>query len=65
VPTTVESATKLSFTLGANELAEAGKRHLVVRNPLPLNEPVWGDHSNTAHILVPYSFTTAWSHNKY
>ena len=65
VPTKVESATKISFTLGANELTEAGKRHLVVKNPLPLDTPVWGQNSNKAHILVPYTFTTKFSQNKY
>jgi hypothetical protein len=38
---------------------------VAVKNPTPLDTPVWGDTSNKAHILVPFSFTTAWSHNKY
>ena len=65
VPTTVESGTKLSFVVSQNQLAQAGKLHLVVKNPKPLDTPVWGDTSNPAHILVPFTFTTAWSHNKY
>jgi Amidohydrolase family len=65
VPTNVESGTKLTFGLSANQLAEAGKRPLVVKNPRPLDTPSWGATSNTAHILVPFSFTTAWSHNRY
>ena len=65
VPTTVLSATKLTFLVGKNLLAPAGKLHVVVKNPLPLATPQWGDTSNTAHILVPFTFTTAWSHNQY
>jgi len=67
VPTTVTGGTKLTFRLTANELAEAGKVHVVVKNPLPMTvgSAIWGDTSNTAHILVPFAFTTAWSHNEY
>ncbi len=65
VPTKAQSGTKLSFVVSANELAQAGKLHVTVKNPKPLDTPVWGDTSNTAHILVPFAFTTAWSHNKY
>jgi Amidohydrolase family len=64
-PTTVQSGTKLTFAVSQNDLARAGKLHVVVKNPGPLDTPVWGDTSNKAHILVPFSFTTAWSHNKY
>ena len=46
-------------------LAQAGNRAVEVKNPLPLDANAWGDTSNKAHILVPFSFTTAWSHNKY
>jgi hypothetical protein len=38
---------------------------VVVKNPTPLDPTAWGDASNKAHILVPFSFTTAYSHNKY
>jgi hypothetical protein len=65
VPTNVQSGTKLSFVVSQNQLAQAGKLHVVVKNPLPLDNPIWGDSSNKAHILVPFTFTTAWSHNKY
>ena len=67
VPTTVISGTKLTFVLSANMLANAGKLHVVVKNPTPLalGSTIWGDTSNTAHILVPFAFTTAWSHNQY
>jgi imidazolonepropionase-like amidohydrolase len=67
VPTTVKSGTELTFLVSADVLAEAGKRHLVVKNPEPLGlgMTIWGDTSNEAHILVPFSFTTAWSHNTY
>jgi hypothetical protein len=65
VPTTAQSGTKLTFVLGQNEIAKAGKLHVTVKNPQPLDTPIWGDTSNRAHILVPFAFTTAWSHNKY
>ncbi len=65
VPTKAQSGTKLSFTVSSNELSQAGKLHVTVKNPKPLDTPVWGDTSNTAHILVPFTFTTAWSQNKY
>jgi hypothetical protein len=29
-----------------------------VKNPQPLATVDWGDTSNTAHILVPYAFST-------
>ncbi len=65
VPTNVQSGTRLTFVVSQNQLAQAGKLHVVVKNPLPLDNPIWGDTSNKAHILVPFAFTTAWSHNKY
>ena len=67
VPTNVASGPKLTFMLSANILGQAGKLHVVVKNPLPLTvgANIWGDTSNQAHILVPFSFTTAWSHNEY
>lgn len=65
VPTNVQSGTKLSFVVSQNQLARAGKLHVVVKNPPPLDNPVWGDTSNKAHILVPFTFTKAWSHNRY
>ena len=64
MPTTVASATKLTFVMDKNLLAPAGKLHVVVKNPAPLATVEWGDTSNTAHILVPFTFTTAWSHNQ-
>jgi hypothetical protein len=39
-------------------LADAGKLHVVVKNPQPLINYRWGDTSNMAHILVPYAFST-------
>ncbi len=67
VPTTVKSGTELTFVVSAAMLADAGKLHLVVKNPKPLflGMTIWGDTSNQAHILVPFTFTTAWSHNNY
>jgi hypothetical protein len=65
-PTTVKSGRELTFTVKANAFADAGKLHLVVKNPQPIDLGAkWGDTSNTAHILVPFAFTTAWSHNAY
>ena len=58
VPTIVDSTTKLRFVLSPEEFANAGKLHVVVRNPKPVDNYEWGDTSNTAHILVPFSFST-------
>jgi len=64
MPTNVTSRTQLSFVLDANTLSKAGKLKIRVENPQPLNNPEWGPISNTAYILVPFSFTTKWSQNK-
>ncbi len=58
VPTMVDSATKLRFVAPRDEFADAGKLHVVVKNPQPLATVDWGDTSNTAHILVPFAFST-------
>jgi hypothetical protein len=58
VPTMVDSATKLRFVVSQNTFARAGKLHVVVKNPQPLATVEWGDTSNTAHILVPFAFST-------
>lgn len=58
VPTTVDSATKLHFVLPPEKFVTAGKLHVVVKNPQPVENYDWGDTSNTAHILVPFSFST-------
>ena len=63
-PTDVASRTELTFVADANTLARAGKMKITVKNPQPLTTPEWGDTSNNAYLLVPFSFTTAWSHNK-
>ena len=67
VPTEIESGTKLTFTLTKDMLTQAGKLHIVVKNPLPMTvgSEFWGNSSNMAHVLVPFSFTTRWSHNEY
>jgi imidazolonepropionase-like amidohydrolase len=65
VPTNVVSRTEIKATVDSHVLANAGNRVVVVKNPIPLDPNAWGDTSNKAHILVPFSFTTAWSHNKY
>ena len=62
VPTMVDSATKLRFVLAPDKFADAGKLHIVVKNPQPLATYEWGDTSNTAHILVPYAFSTELAH---
>jgi hypothetical protein len=64
MPTTPKSGTELTFVIDANTLAKAGKLKIVVKNPEPLAAPEWGAVSNEAYVLVPFSFTTAWSHNK-
>jgi hypothetical protein len=58
VPTTVDSATKLRLVLPPEKFVTAGKLHIVVKNPQPVENYQWGDTSNTAHILVPYAFST-------
>ena len=63
VPTMVDSATKIRFLVSPDKLAGAGKLHLVVKNPTPLATAEWGDMSNTAHILVPFAFTTIATRN--
>jgi imidazolonepropionase-like amidohydrolase len=65
VPTQVVSRTEIKATVDSHILAQAGNRAVEVKNPLPLDPNAWGDTSNKAHILVPFSFTTKWSHNKY
>ena len=58
VPTMVDSGTKLRFVVPQNKFASGGKLHVVVKNPQPLATYDWGDTSNTAHILVPFAFST-------
>jgi hypothetical protein len=58
MPTMVDSATRIRFVVPQDRLAGAGKLHVVVKNPTPLATTEWGDTSNTAHILVPFAFTT-------
>jgi hypothetical protein len=65
VPTQVVSRTEIKATVDSAMLANAGNRKVVVKNPLPMDAAAWGDTSNSAHVLVPFSFTTSWSHNKY
>jgi hypothetical protein len=38
---------------------------MVVKNPEPIVTVDWGDTSNQANLLVPYKFTTQYSHNKF
>ena len=60
LPTEVVSNDVIRATLSEEILAEAGKLKLVVKNPLPVSDPVWGDVSNAAYVLVPFEFTTTW-----
>jgi len=64
MPTTITSRTQLTFVVDANTLNRAGKLRIRVKNPEPLSTPDWGAVSNVAYVLVPFSFTMAWSHNK-
>ena len=64
VPTNVTARNVITFVADANTLNKAGKIRVTVKSPAPLVQPEWGDTSNTAYVLVPFSFTTAWSHNK-
>lgn len=65
VPTQVVSRTEIKAMIDSQILATAGNHGVIVKNPAPLDPNAWGDTSNKAHILVPFSFTTAYSHNKY
>jgi imidazolonepropionase-like amidohydrolase len=64
VPTEVVSRTEIRAEIDAQILAVAGNKRITVRNPLPMAEPLWGDRSNPAHLLVPFEFTTRYSHNE-
>jgi hypothetical protein len=63
LPTEVVSNDEIRVTLSEEILSEAGKLRLVVKNPLPVSDPVWGDTSNAAYILVPFAFTETWFSN--
>ena len=65
IPTQVVSGSEINATIPANLLARAGKLHIRVVNPAPIANAEWGATSNPANLLVPFSFTTAWSHNEY
>jgi hypothetical protein len=60
LPTEIVGNDVIRVTLSEELLAEAGKLKLVVRNPSPISNPVWGDTSNAAYILVPFEFTATW-----
>ena len=65
VPTQVVSRTELKLTVPADALTEHGKHSIVVKNPLPLGTPEWGDTSNPAFLLVPTEFTKTHSNNRF
>jgi imidazolonepropionase-like amidohydrolase len=49
------SPTELAVTLDPNLLARAGRYDIVVQNPSPVADPIWGaGTSNTAHLIVAY-----------
>ena len=58
--TRVVSNDVIEVTLPSHVLGSAGKLKLVVKNPTPISSAEWGDTSNTAHILVPFSFTQSY-----
>jgi imidazolonepropionase-like amidohydrolase len=65
VPASVVSRTEIKAMVPANAFANAGKQKIEVKNPTPLAAARWGDTSNPAFVLVPYSFTTAGSWNRW
>ena len=55
VPWRWVSPTELEVTIDANLLARVGRFEVVVRNPVPLELPIWGDGtSNKAYFIVRY-----------
>jgi hypothetical protein len=60
VPTIVDSDTQIRFTMPGSALANAGIIPIVVKNPTPVVNQFWGDTSNEAHMLVPFSFSNGW-----
>jgi imidazolonepropionase-like amidohydrolase len=65
VPTQIISRTELRATVDVAFLAKAGRYSVRVKNPQPVAAAEWGDTSNPAKLLVPYSFTTATSENRF
>ena len=63
VPTMVDSATKIRFVMPHSQLINAGNFSVVVKNPQPVAIPEWGDTSNKAHMLVPFTFSADWVRN--
>ncbi|MEY4879104.1 MAG: hypothetical protein RJB62_573 [Pseudomonadota bacterium] len=57
VPATITSRTEITATVPASALANVGLIDIVVQNPEPVHSHVWGDTSNTAHVLVPLETT--------
>ncbi len=51
------SPTELEVTIDENLLGRAGRFDIVVRNPAPLELPIWGNGtSNTAHFIVDFRY---------
>ena len=65
VPTTVINRTEVQAMIDAATLAKPGRFVVVVKNPQPVGNVMWGDTSNPARLLVPYNFTTGTSQNKF
>lgn len=60
VPAEVVTHDEIRVTLSQNVLGRAGNLKIEVKNPLPTADPVWGEASNEAHVLVPFEFTTTY-----
>jgi hypothetical protein len=57
VPSRLISETELQATIGESLLRRVGRLDVVVKNPLPRADPVWGDGtSNIAHVLVNFKY---------
>jgi hypothetical protein len=55
VPWRWVSPTELELTIDENLLARVGRFDIVIRNPAPLELPIWGDGtSNKAHFIVKF-----------
>jgi hypothetical protein len=54
VPFRRVSLTELQVTIDESLLRSAGRFEIIVKNPPPLDEPLWGDTSNPANLLVKF-----------
>ena len=63
VPAEVVSQTEIRAAVPHDLFGRAGKFELQVTNPAPLAPGNLGDTSNSGFVLVPFEFTTTYSHN--